>query len=87
MDQTNKVRTANSKILVIVLATFHDFFSEDQKIKKKVFSSKICTNFGFRPEILAIFREFLSEDQKKDLRPKTFIKSIVIPQKLQKFRQ
>ena len=64
MDQTNKVKNANSKILVIVLATFHDFFSEDQKIKK-VFSSKISTNFGFRPEILAIFHEFLSEDQKQ----------------------
>ena len=35
------------------------------KTKKKVFSSKISTNSGYRLKILAIFHEFLSEDQKK----------------------
>ena len=35
------------------------------KTKKKVFSSKFFTNFGFRLKIIAIFHEFLSEDQKK----------------------
>ena len=35
---------------------------EDQK---KVFSSKIFTNAGYRLKILAIFHEFLSEYQKK----------------------
>ena len=54
--------------------------------KKKVFSSKISTNSGFHLKILAIFHEFLSEDQKKkDLRPKTFMKSDVCPQKLRKY--
>ena len=42
---------------------------EDQtnkvKTKKKVFSSKIFTNSGYRLKILAIFHQFLSEDQKK----------------------
>ena len=33
--------------------------------KKKVFSSKIFTNSGYRLKILAIFHEFLSEDQEK----------------------
>ena len=33
--------------------------------KKKVFSSKISTNSGYRLKILAIFHEFLSEGQKK----------------------
>ena len=32
---------------------------------KKVFSSKISTNSGYRIKILAIFQEFSSEDQKK----------------------
>ena len=32
--------------------------------KKKIFSSKIFTNSGYRLKILAIFHEFLSEDQK-----------------------
>ena len=36
---------------------------EDQK--KKVFSSKISTNSGYRLKILAIFHEFSCEDQKK----------------------
>ena len=35
------------------------------KIKKKIFSSKISANSGYRLKILAIFYEFLSEDQKK----------------------
>ena len=87
MNQTNKVKTTSSKILVIVFTTFHDFFSEDQKIKK-VFTSKITSNSGFRLKILAIFYEFLGEDQKKKgLRPKSFIKSGVSPQKLRKFGQ
>ena len=34
VDQTNKMKTTNSKILVIFLAIIHDFFSEDQKIKE-----------------------------------------------------
>ena len=55
------------------------YFSVDQtnkvKTKKKVFSSKIFTNFGYPLKILAIFHEFLSEDQKmkkKGLRIKNF---------------
>ena len=35
------------------------------KTKKKVFSSKTSTNYGYRLKILAIFYKFLSEDQKK----------------------
>ena len=35
------------------------------KKKRKVFSSGISTNSGFRFKILAIFHEFLSEDQNK----------------------
>ena len=61
VDQTNQVTTTNSKILVIVLSTFHDFCSKDQK---KVFSAKIFTNSGFRLKIHAIFHEFFGEDQK-----------------------
>ena len=55
---------------------------EDQK--KKLFSSKIPTNCGYR--LTAIFHEFLREDQKKR-RPSSqkFIKSGVSPQKLQKY--
>ena len=45
------------------------------KTKKKIFSSKISTNSGYRLKIHAIFDEFLSKDQKKGLRPKSFIKS------------
>ena len=65
LDQTNKVKTTNSKILVIVFAIFHDFsriFGEDQK---KVFSPKISTNSIFRLKIHAIFHKFLCEDKKK----------------------
>ena len=57
--------------------------------KKKVFSSNISTNSGYRLKILAIFHDFLSEDQKnknkKGLRPRTYMKSAVSPQKLRKF--
>ena len=44
------------------------------KKKRKVFSSKISTNSGYRLKILAILHEFLSEDQKKkqDLHPKSY---------------
>ena len=56
------------------------------KTKKKVFGSKISTNSGCHLKILAIFHEFLSEDQKKGLRPKSFIKSGVNPQKITKIR-
>ena len=35
------------------------------KTKKKVFRSKISTNFGYRLKILEIFHDFLCEDQKK----------------------
>ena len=35
------------------------------KTKKKIFSSKISTNSGYRLKILAMFHEFLSEDQKQ----------------------
>ena len=38
---------------------------QDEDHKKKVFSSKISTNFGYCLKILAIFHKFLSEDQKK----------------------
>ena len=56
---------------------------EDQKTKKKVFSSKIFTNSGHRLKILAIYHEFLSvEQKKKSLHPKSFMKSGVSPQKL-----
>ena len=40
------------------------------KKKRKVFSSKIYTNSGYRLKILAIFNEFLSEYQKKVFVPK-----------------
>ena len=40
------------------------------KTKKKVFSSKISTNSGYRLKILAIFHKFSSEDQKKVVVPK-----------------
>ena len=57
--------------------------------QKKGFSSKISTNSGYRLKILAIFHEFVSDDQKKKqkkgLRPKSFMKSGVSPQKLQKY--
>ena len=56
------------------------------KTKKKVFSTKISTNSGYRLKIFAIFHEFLSEDQKKKgLRPKSFMKSGMSPQKLRKY--
>ena len=55
--------------------------------KKKVFSSKISTNSGYRLKIFAIFHEFLCEDQKKGLRLKSFMKFGVSPQKLQKYVQ
>ena len=55
------------------------------KTKKKVFSSKIFTNSGYRLKILAIFHEFLSKDQKKGLRPKRFMKSGVRPQELRNY--
>ena len=57
------------------------------KTKKKVFNTKVSTNTGYRLKILAIFLEFLNEDQKKErkgLRSKSFMKSGVSPQKLQK---
>ena len=60
MDQTNKVKTTYSKILVIVLATFHDYFSEDQRIKKKSSVQKFSQIL-----VSVIFHEFLSEDRKK----------------------
>ena len=53
---------------------------EDQK--KKVFSSKIPRNSGYRLKILAIFHEFLSEDQKKRSSSQNFYE---IPQKLRKY--
>ena len=65
------------------------YLSVDQtikvKTKKKVFSSKISTNFGSRLKILAIFHEFLSEDQKKKVfSAKSFMKYGVSPQKLRR---
>ena len=55
---------------------------EDQK--KKGLQFKNLTNSGYRHKILAIFHEFFGEDQKKGLRPKSFMKSAVSPQKLRK---
>ena len=51
-------RTANSKILVIVLATFDDFFSEDQKIKKKSSIQKFPQILVFVPKFLRFFTNF-----------------------------
>ena len=58
-------------------------------IKKRVFSAKIFTNSGYRLKIHAIFHEFLSENQnkKKGLRPRSFMKCGVSPQKLRKCGQ
>ena len=53
--------------------------------KKRVFNSKISTNFDCRLTILAIFHEFLSDwkpKKKKGLCPKRFLKSGVNHQKL-----
>ena len=58
--------------------------------KKKGLQFKNFPNSGYRFKILANFHEFLSEDQKKkkkDLRPKTLMKSGVSPQKLRKYRR
>ena len=56
------------------------------KTKKKVFSTKISTNSGYRLKIPTIFHEFLSEDQKKGLRPKCFMKSGCESTKITKIR-
>ena len=54
------------------------------KTKKKIFTTRNSTHSDCRLKILAIFHKLLSKDQKqKDLRPKSFMKSGVSPQKLQ----
>ena len=65
------------------------YFSVDQtnkvKTKKKVFSSKISTNFGYRLKFLRFFTNSQAKTKKKGLRSKSFMKYGVSPQKLRKY--
>ena len=64
------------------------YSSVDQTNKVKTKKKGSSAQFhNYRLKILTIFHEFLSENQKNGLCPKSFIKSGVSPQKLQKYVQ
>ena len=52
---------------------------------REIHSSVDQTDKVKTKKILAIFHEFFGDDPKKGLRPKTFMKSGVSPQKLRKY--